>query len=70
MEQIAGLSYKTDAEGRKRKVIIDLNRYGDNEALEDFLDGLDALSTINEPTTPWEKIKKRMDKKHGIENSI
>ena len=68
MEPIAGLDYEIDAKGIYRKVIIDLKNHGDNEALEDFLDGLDALSTMNEPTTSWEDIKKRMDKKHGIEN--
>ncbi|MDR2680474.1 MAG: hypothetical protein LBC47_06655 [Tannerella sp.] len=42
MKQLEGIKYTKDATGHNRYVRIDLNRYGNHELLEDFLDGLEA----------------------------
>ncbi|MDR1403425.1 MAG: hypothetical protein LBJ60_06970 [Tannerellaceae bacterium] len=41
MKEIAGIKYTRDAAGKKRYVRIDLNMYGDNQRIEDFLDLLE-----------------------------
>jgi len=67
MPQIAGIKYETDAHGKRRYVRIDLKRFGNNELLEDFLDGLDAEIRRGSKTITLEEFKKSMDnrqKKH------
>jgi hypothetical protein len=67
MPQIAGIKYETDAHGAKRYVRIDLKRYGNNELLEDFLDGLDAEMRRGGETITLDEFKKSMNnrlKKH------
>lgn len=63
---IAGIKYEKNIRGVNTHVRIDLKRYGNNELLEDFLDGMEAQQAKNEPTTPWEDVKKRLNKIHGI----
>jgi hypothetical protein len=67
MRQFAGIKYETDAHGIRRYVRIDLKRFGNNELLEDFLDGLDAEIRRGGETITLEEFKKSMDnrqKKH------
>jgi hypothetical protein len=44
MEAIAGIEYTKDVTGKKRYVQIDLDMYGENQLIEDFLDLLDIES--------------------------
>ena len=39
---IAGIKFETDMHGQRRYVRIDLKRFGKNQLLEDFLDGMEA----------------------------
>lgn len=48
-----GISYITDEKGNKTAVVIDLKNY--HEEVEDFLDGLEAQSRLNEPSVDFEK---------------
>ena len=48
-----GISYITDEKGNKTAVIISLKNY--QEEIEDFLDGLEAQSRLNEPSMDFEK---------------
>ena len=67
MPKIAGIKYEIDTHGAKRYVRIDLKRYGSNELLEDFLDGLDAEMRRGGETITLDEFKKSMNnrlKKH------
>ncbi|MFC0772764.1 hypothetical protein [Terrimonas alba] len=48
-----GISYITDEKGNKTAVIINLKNY--QEEVEEFLDGLEAQSRLNEPSVDFEK---------------
>ena len=48
-----GISYITDEKGNKTAVIINLKNY--QEEVEEFLDGLQAQSRLNEPSVDFEK---------------
>jgi hypothetical protein len=48
-----GISYITNDKGNKTAVIINLKNY--HEEVEDFLDGLEAQSRLNEPSVDFEK---------------
>ena len=48
-----GVNYITDAKGNKTAVVISLKNY--KEEIEDFLDGLQALNRIQEPSVDFEK---------------
>jgi len=48
-----GISYITDGKGNKTAVIINLKNY--HEEVEDFLDGLEAQSRLNEPSVDFER---------------
>jgi len=41
METIAGIKYTKSPKGNKRYVRVDLDMYGENQLLEDFLDMID-----------------------------
>ena len=43
MKQLAGIKYEKDATGRTRYIRIDLDIYGENEALQNFLDSIEAM---------------------------
>jgi hypothetical protein len=67
MEQIAGIKYTKDATGRNRYVRVDLKQYGEDEALQDFLDSLEVKARKGEPTVPFEEFNRYIDdtlKKH------
>jgi PHD/YefM family antitoxin component YafN of YafNO toxin-antitoxin module len=48
-----GVNYITDEQGKKTAVIISLKNY--KEEIEDFLDGLEAQSRLEEPSIDFEK---------------
>ena len=48
-----GISYITDEKGNKTAIIISLKNY--QAEIEDFLDGLEAQSRLNEPSMDFEK---------------
>ena len=48
-----GVNYITDEQGKKTAVIISLKNY--REEIEDFLDGLEAQSRVEEPSVDFEK---------------
>jgi hypothetical protein len=59
-----GISYITDNKSRKKAVVIDmktLQKY--DKQIEDLLDVIIAESRVEEPSIPWETVKKRLKKK-------
>ena len=48
-----GVNFLTDKKGKKTAVVIDLKKYKDQ--VEDFLDGLEAASRVNETSVDFEK---------------
>jgi PHD/YefM family antitoxin component YafN of YafNO toxin-antitoxin module len=53
-----GIQYITDDRGKKRAVVIDLERYG--ELWEDFYDSLIARRRASEPRESLQSVKKRL----------
>lgn len=66
MSKIAGITTQTDHRGREVSVNINMRKHGNNELLEDFLDGQIVEARCGEETTPWSEVKAKLDKKHGI----
>jgi hypothetical protein len=66
MEATTGVKYTKDAEGRDRYVRIDLAKYGDNQLIEDFLDGIEAEARKGEPTYPFDEVMKREFERRGL----
>ena len=48
-----GINDITDKQGKKTAVVISLKNY--KEEIEDFLDGLEAQSRLEEPSVDFEK---------------
>lgn len=57
VREITGIKYIKDAEERLSSVQVDVNRYGDNEAFQDFLDGLEAESRKGVETISLEEFR-------------
>lgn len=55
-----GINYIVDDSGKKRAVIIDLEKWGD--FWEDVYDNLISKSRKNEPAIPWKKLKEELSK--------
>jgi hypothetical protein len=55
-EMIKGIQYIIDEQGKKKSVILDLEKWGDY--WEDFYDILVSESRRGESTISWEKLKK------------
>ncbi len=55
-----GISYLTDQKGERTAVVFELKKYRDE--LEDFIDGLEAASRINEPAVDFKKAVKKIIK--------
>ena len=68
MSETAGIKYTKDASGRKRYVRIDLDMYGDNQLLEDFLDLLDIKSRKGGETISLNEFNQYIDKR--IEGNV
>jgi len=64
--ELAGIKYTKDATGRNRYVRIDLEKYGENQLLEDFLDGLEVMARKGEPTYPFEEVMRNEFKRRGL----
>jgi hypothetical protein len=59
-----GVSYITDGKSRKKAVVIDmktLQKY--DKQIEDLLDIIIAESRAEEPSIPWETVKRKLKKK-------
>jgi hypothetical protein len=65
MEQTAGIEYVRDANGHLRSVHVDIDRYGDNEAFEDFLDGVEAESRKGGETVSLEELRELTIRRFG-----
>ncbi len=62
-----GINYVVDQKGEKTSVVFDLKKY--KEELEDFIDGLEAASRVNEPSVDFEKAVNKIIKsksRHGL----
>jgi hypothetical protein len=55
-----GIQHITDDRGKKRAVVIDLEKHG--ELREDFYDSLTARQRASEPRESLESVKKRLRK--------
>jgi len=56
-----GVSYITDAENRRKAVVIDIDTIAKYpEEVEDLLDTIVAASRRNEPKRDWEDVKKEL----------
>jgi len=64
--ELAGIKYTKDGATGKRYVRIDLEKYGENQLLEDFLDILDIEARKNEPSYPLEEVLARENKRRGL----
>jgi hypothetical protein len=70
METVAGVKYKKDAAGKKRYVQIDLDMYGDNHLIEDFLDLLDIEARKGEPAYPFDEVMRKEFKRRGLKYDV
>jgi hypothetical protein len=68
METVAGVKYKKDVAGKKRYVQIDLDMYGDNQLIEDFLDLLDIEAQKGGETISLNEFNQYIDKR--IESNV
>ena len=66
MARTPGITIEKDTHGHARYARIDLRKHGNNELIEDFLDGQLAESRRGDETIPWNEVKIELDKKHGI----
>jgi len=59
-----GVTYITDDKNRKKAVVIQLKTLEEyDDHLGDLLDVIIAESRRDEPSVPWQEIKKRLKKK-------
>ena len=63
-----GINYITDEKGNKTAVIINLKNY--QEEVEDFLDGLEAQSRLNEPSVDFEKSVNKILKSKSLRAKV
>jgi hypothetical protein len=61
--ELTGIKYTQDAAGRNRYVRIDLEKYGENQLLEDFLDGLEVMARKGEETVSIAEFNRYIDKR-------
>ena len=61
-----GIKYTKDVAGRNRYVQIDLEKYGENQLLEDFLDGVEAMAFKEEETVSLDEFNKYIDERINI----
>ena len=68
METIAGIKYTKSPNGDKRYVRVDLDMYGDNQVLEDFLDLIEIEASKNEldEYVPLEDFMKEEYERRGL----
>ena len=63
MEQLTGIEYEKDATGRTRYIRVDIDKYGENEALQDFLDGVEAMMRKGEETVSLDEFNRYVDER-------
>ena len=61
--ELAGIKYTKDATGHNRYVRIDLEKYGKNQLLEDFLDGLEVAARKGEETVSLDEFNRYIDER-------
>ena len=66
----AGIKYTKDITGCNRFVRIDLEKYGENRLIEDFLDMLDIEARKGEPVYPFEEVMRNEFKRRGLEYNV
>ena len=66
----AGIKYAKDTAGSNRYVRIDLEKYGGNQLLEDFLDMLDIEARKGEPTYPFEEVMRSEFERRGLKYDV
>ena len=68
METVAGIKYTKSPKGNKRYVRVDLDMYGENQLLEDFLDMIDIEASKNESDEyiPLEEFMKTEYERRGL----
>ena len=63
-----GIKYLTDEAGKKTAVVISLKDY--KEEVEDFLDGLEAMERLEEPSVDFEKAVSKILKAKGSNGKV
>jgi hypothetical protein len=63
MGEIAGIKYIKDTSGRKRYVRVDLDMYGENQLIEDFLDMLEIEAHKGDETVSLDEFNKHIDER-------
>jgi hypothetical protein len=63
--ETAGIKYTKSPKGNNY-VRVDLDMYGENQLLEDFLDWIDIEASMNEPKRPLRDIIIEQNQKRGI----
>ena len=68
METIEGIKYTKDSKGNKRYVRVDLDKYGENQLLEDFLDLIEIEASESEvgEYVPLEEFMKKEYERRGL----
>lgn len=66
--KMKGVNYLTDEKGKKTAVVISLKNY--QEEIEDFLDGLEAQSRVDEPSSDFEKTVTKILKSKSMDGQI
>jgi hypothetical protein len=65
MNKTAGIKYTKNAAGRKRYLCIDLDMYGENQLIEDFIDLMDTEAEKGKPAYPLSDVIRALEMKHG-----
>jgi len=70
METATGIKYTKSPNGNKSYVRVDLDMHGDNQLLEDFLDGIEVMSRKDEPTYPFEEVMRAEFERRGLKYDV
>ena len=70
METIEGIKYTKDSKKNKRYVRVDLDMYGENQLLEDFLDLIEIESRKGEETYPFDEVMKAEFERRGLKYDV
>ena len=63
MEAVAGIKYTKSPTGNKNYVRVDLDMYGENQLLEDFLDLAEIKNRKNDETISLDEFNRYIDKR-------
>jgi hypothetical protein len=63
MEPLTGIEYEKDATGRTRYVRVDIDKHGENEAFQDFLDSIEVMSQKGEETVTLQEFNRYIDER-------